>query len=177
MNSATYKDYETSATQYFVSKEISQYKKSNDLNEEIIIEQQDSLEKENQNIKTEMKNIRNLEVQIRQIESKMSTNKIKMQQIENDISNLDTNQKIDDEIALNNKNNPPERRIVTGNVSTQAKTIFITVPFCKFFNPLFATMLPIIPELNMCVVLTGTPKRVATPMPIEAINSAEAPCA
>ena len=103
LTTSVYKDYETSATQYFVSKEISQYKKSNDTNEEIIIEQQESLEKENQNIKTEMKNIRNLEVQIRQIESKMSTNKIKMQQIENDISNLDTNKKIDDEITLNNK--------------------------------------------------------------------------
>jgi DNA repair exonuclease SbcCD ATPase subunit len=103
LTTSAYKDFETSATQYFVSKEISQYKKSNDTNEEIIIEQQESLEKENQNIKTEMKTIRNLEVQIRQIESKMSTNKIKMQQIENDISNLDTNYKIDDEIALNNK--------------------------------------------------------------------------
>ena len=50
-----------------------------------------------------MKNIRNLEVQIRQIESKMSSNKIKMQQIENDISNLESNRKIDDEIALNKK--------------------------------------------------------------------------
>jgi len=103
LTTSTYKDYESSATQYFVSKEISQYKKSNDTNEEIIIKQQDSLEKENQNIKNELKNIRNLEVQIRQIESKMSTNKIKMQHIENDISNLESNQKIDDEIALNNK--------------------------------------------------------------------------
>ena len=103
LTTSEYKDYETNATKYFVSKEISQYKKANDSNEEIIIEQQESLEKDNQNIKNEMKNIRNLEVQIRQIESKMSSNKIKMQQIENDISNLESNRKIDDEIALNKK--------------------------------------------------------------------------
>jgi DNA repair exonuclease SbcCD ATPase subunit len=103
LKTETYKEYETSATKYFVSKEISKYKKSNDLNEENIIEEQDKLEKDNQNIKNEMKNIRNLEMQIRQIETKMSSNKMKIQQIENDISNLDSNYKIDEEIALNKK--------------------------------------------------------------------------
>jgi len=98
-----YKDYEMNAKQYFVSKEISQYKKENDSNDETIIEQQNQLEKDNQNIKNEMKNIRNLEAQIKQIETQMASIKIQIQQINNDISNLESNQKIDDEIDLNKK--------------------------------------------------------------------------
>ena len=101
--SSTYKEYEMNAKQYFVSKEISQYKKNNDSNEETIIEQQNHLEIENQNIKNEMKNIRNLEAQIKQIDSQMSSNKIQIQQINNDIINLESNQKIDDEIDTNKK--------------------------------------------------------------------------
>ena len=67
--------------------------------------------------------------------------------------------------------------MVTGSVNTQAITIFLTVPPCRFFMPLDATMVPAIPELNTCVVLTGHLYAVAKPMVIDAINSADAPCA
>jgi DNA repair exonuclease SbcCD ATPase subunit len=101
--SSSYKEYETSATQYFVSKEISQYKMDNDKNEESIIDEQSSLEAENIKIKNDMKNIRNIELQIKQIESKNSSIKIKIQQIDNDIDNLENNKKIDDDLELNKK--------------------------------------------------------------------------
>jgi len=101
LESKTYKKYETSAKQYFISSEISKYKIDNDSNEELILEQQNTLEQDNINIKNEMKNIRSLESQIRQIESKISSLQIQIQQIDNDIDNFDNNQKIDEEIDAN----------------------------------------------------------------------------
>jgi len=37
-------------------------------------------------------------------------------------------------MALNNKNNAPDKIIVTGNVNTHAKKIFVMVLRCKFLN-------------------------------------------
>ena len=47
--------------------------------------------------------------------------------------------------------------IVAGKVSNQANAIVLIVPFCKFFNPFFATIDPAIPDDNMWVVDTGAP--------------------
>ena len=80
MKSLPYKDFELSAKQYFLSKEISEYSNNNNSNEELIIEQQASLEQDNQTIKNELKNIRNLEAQLKQLESKISSYLIKNQQ-------------------------------------------------------------------------------------------------
>ena len=110
--SQPYKNFETSAKQYFVSKEILEYKSkidsstssnSSNSNEEFILEQQSVLEQENINIKNELKTIRTLESQIKQLESKISSNKIQIQQIGNDISNMSSNKIIDNEINLNKK--------------------------------------------------------------------------
>jgi DNA repair exonuclease SbcCD ATPase subunit len=112
IKSKPYKEYETSAKQYFISSEISKYKIENDSNEELILEQQNTLEQENNNIKNEMKNIRMLESQIRQIESKIASLVNQNQQIDNDIDNFDNNQKIDEEIEANKqKKNKYELRI------------------------------------------------------------------
>ena len=100
LQSTEYKEYETNATQYFLSKEISQYKMANDQTEETIINEQSSLEDENIKIKSEIKTIKTIEMQIRQLESKNANIKIKIQQIENDMANLEGNKKIDDEIVL-----------------------------------------------------------------------------
>ena len=78
-------------------------------------------------------------------------------------------------IHLNNKNKLQDKIIVTGIVNTQAKAIFIIVPFCKFFNHFFATIEPAMPDYSMCVVLTGNPKADARPIPPAATNSALAP--
>ena len=67
--------------------------------------------------------------------------------------------------------------MVTGNVNTHANSMFVIVFRCKFFNPFFATILPMMPELNICVVLTGALYAVATPIPMAATISADAPCA
>ena len=122
MKSLPYKDFELSAKQYFLSKEISEYSNNNNSNEELIIEQQASLEQDNQTIKNELKNIRNLESQIKQLEAKISSYLIKNQQIDNDISNIESNQKIDDEISLNKKKKEKyEQRI--SDTEEQNKTL------------------------------------------------------
>ena len=60
-------------------------------------------------------------------------------------------------MARNNKNKPPDKTIVTGRVNNHVKAMVLMVPFCKFFNPFFATIEPAIPDDNICVVETGTP--------------------
>ena len=64
-----------------------------------------------------------------------------------------------------------------GNVRIHAIPIAFSVVGFKFFVPLLATMAPAIPLDNTCVVLTGKPKEVLTPIVLAAISSALAPCA
>lgn len=81
------------------------------------------------------------------------------------------------DIYLNSRNNPHETAIVTGNVRIQADNIVLIVFVFKLFTPFDATIDPAIPELNMCVVETGSLKAVDNPIVIAATNSEEAPCA
>lgn len=76
-----------------------------------------------------------------------------------------------------NRNRPPETTTVTGNVSIQAMKMLRMVFFCRFLMPLLATMLPAMPDDNTCVVLTGRPNDVESPMVVAATNSEEAPWA
>ena len=48
--------------------------------------------------------------------------------------------------VLNNKNNKPDKIIVTGNVKIHAIAIFLMVPPCRFFMPFVATILPATPD-------------------------------
>lgn len=81
------------------------------------------------------------------------------------------------EIYLNNRNNPQETAIVTGSVRIHADNIVFIVFVFKLFTPFDATIDPAIPELNMCVVDTGSLNAVDNPIVIAATNSEEAPCA
>jgi len=107
-----YKNYETRAKAYFLAKEINTYKtKSND-DETIIKEKQNKLTQDNTKLKNELKQIRVLEEQIKQSETKSSAYKTKIEQIENDIANLEENKKIDDELKINkSKKQKYEKRI------------------------------------------------------------------
>jgi hypothetical protein len=49
-------------------------------------------------------------------------------------------------IALNNKNKLPDKIMVTGTVNTHVRAMVLMVPFCKFFNPFFATIDPAMPD-------------------------------
>jgi len=112
LESKSYKKYESIAKKYFIASEISKYKIDNDINEEIILEQQNILEQDNINIKNEMKQIRTLELQIRQIESKIASLVNQNQQIDNDIDNLDNNKKINEELDANKtKKEKYEKRV------------------------------------------------------------------
>ena len=55
------------------------------------------------------------------------------------------------------KNNKADKSMVTGKVNTHAIIILVIVPFCKFFTPFAATILPAIPLDNTWVVDTGKP--------------------
>jgi hypothetical protein len=66
---------------------------------------------------------------------------------------------------------------VTGSVKTQADSIVLIVLVFKLFTPFDATIDPAIPELNMCVVETGSLNAVDKPIVIAATISEEAPCA
>ena len=53
------------------------------------------------------------------------------------------------------KNSAMPIKIQMGSVSSQAISMLRTVFFCRLSKPLWATMVPAMPELKMCVVLTG----------------------
>jgi DNA repair exonuclease SbcCD ATPase subunit len=107
-----YKNYETRAKAYFLAKEIDTYKSKSNDDETIIREKQNQLTQDNNKIKNELRQIRILEEQIKQSETKSSAYKNKIEQIENDISNLEENKKIDDELKLNKlKKQKYEKRI------------------------------------------------------------------
>lgn len=70
---------------------------------------------------------------------------------------------------------PPESRAAAGRVKTQAMAMERSV---DHWSPLpLATMVPAMPELSTCVVLTGRPNWSARMIVADATNSADAPCA
>lgn len=74
-------------------------------------------------------------------------------------------------------NNSSAKIMATGNVNTQASAMFFNVLLFKFPAPPDAIMEPAIPLESTCVVLTGKPKAVLSPMVDAAIISEVAPCA
>ena len=99
LSSSTYKEFEGTAKKFFISQEILKYK--SDSNEDEIISKQEECENMNNELRIKMKTIKLLEQQIKQFETKISGINIQLQYIDNDISNLDNNSKIDGEISLN----------------------------------------------------------------------------
>ena len=67
------------------------------------------------------------------------------------------------------------RKKQAGDVRTQAMRMFRSVLFCK--PDWLANMVPAIPEVRTCVVLTGRPKLSARKMAPIVVSSAAAPCA
>ena len=65
----------------------------------------------------------------------------------------------------------------TGRVNIHAMAMFLSVPPFKLPEPFDATIAPAIPLLKTCVVLTGKPKPVLSPIVAAATISAVAPCA
>lgn len=65
--------------------------------------------------------------------------------------------------------------IVTGKVTSQATAILESIPYRSPAPEL--TMVPVIPEVTMCVVLTGSPVKPEMPIKVAETNSADAPCA
>lgn len=112
LKSPEYRDYATKSGEYFLAMEISKYAQSNLNNEELILEQQEKLESRNGEIKKEMKNIFQLEQQIKTLENKKTSGKNQINLILADVANLEENNKIDNEIATNKeKRNKYETRI------------------------------------------------------------------
>ena len=112
LSTPEYKNYETRAKAYFLAKEIETYKSKSNDDETIIKAKQNQLTQDNNKIKNELRQIRVLEEQIKQSETKSSSYKNKIEQIENDIANLEENKKIDDELKLNkSKKQKYEKRI------------------------------------------------------------------
>lgn len=66
--------------------------------------------------------------------------------------------------------------MLTGTVSIHAITMCMMVSFWIFLIPHVATMLPAIADDKTCVVLTGIPSRVLTPIVLAAANSETAHC-
>lgn len=107
-----YKEYANKSGEYFLAVEISKYAQSNLNNDELILEQQEKLENRNEEIKKEVKNIFQLEQQIKNLENKQTSGKNQINLILADIFNLEENNKIDNEIATNKETrNKYETRI------------------------------------------------------------------
>ena len=107
-----YKNYESKAKTYFLAKEIETYKVnvSNDAN--IIKQHQNQLSQDNIKLKNELKQIPILEEQIKQLDIKIPNYNTKIEQIENDLSNLEDNKKIEDDLKSNKlKKQKYEKRI------------------------------------------------------------------
>ena len=112
LNTPEYKNYESKAKTYFLAKEIETYKTNVNNDATIIKQQQNQLTQDNIKIKNELKHILSLEEQIKELSSKISSYKNKIEQIENDSINLEHNKKIDDELKLNKlKKQKYEKRI------------------------------------------------------------------
>ena len=78
----------------------------------MIKEQQNQLTQDNTKLKNELKQIRILEEQLKQNETKQYTYKNKIEQIDNDSVNLEENKKIDEELKTNkSKKQKYEKRI------------------------------------------------------------------
>jgi DNA repair exonuclease SbcCD ATPase subunit len=78
----------------------------------MIKEQQNQLTQDNTKLKNELKQIRILEEQLKQNETKQFTYKNKIEQIDNDSANLEENKKIDEELKSNkSKKQKYEKRI------------------------------------------------------------------
>jgi hypothetical protein len=67
--------------------------------------------------------------------------------------------------------------IVTGKVISHAIRIPLTVFILRFLIPFVATIEPATPEDSTCVVLTGTPNIVESPIVVAATRLALAPWA
>src|ERR1700757_4964107 len=75
----------------------------------------------------------------------------------------------------NSANSRPDSSAAAGRVNTQAAAMFLIVENCSPL--LFAAIVPATPELNTCVVLTGSPKLSAAKIVPMATSSAVAPWA
>ena len=107
-----YKNYESKAKTYFLAKEIETYKVNVNENSNIIKQKQNQLSQDNIKLKNELKQITLLEEQMKEINNKISLYNTKIEQIENDLSNLEHNKKIEDELKSNKlKKNKYEKRI------------------------------------------------------------------
>ena len=102
-DSEQYHNYEDKAHKHFISKTLLLYKNKSELEDNILIEQQSQLEDENHALKTSMKNIRQFEIDIKQIEGQQLSISIQIKHIDNDISNLETNKLLDDDITLHKR--------------------------------------------------------------------------
>ena len=74
-----------------------------------------------------------------------------------------------------NQNNPADKAMVAGRVSTQASRMVRTVPPCRPL--LFATMVPATPYDSTWVVDTGRLKMLAAPIAQAAVICADMPWA
>ena len=107
-----YKHYESKAKTYFLTKEIETYKLNVNENSSIIKQKQNQLSQDTIKLKNELKQITILEEQIKQLDIKIPNYTTKIEQIENDLSNLEHNKKIDDDLKSNKlKKNKYEKRI------------------------------------------------------------------
>ena len=112
LNTPEYNYYESKAKTYFLAKEIETYKRNVLDDSSLIKQKQQTLTQDNNKIKNELKHISILEEQIKELSSKISNYKNKIEHIENDLTNLEHNKKIDEDLKLNKlKKQKYEKRI------------------------------------------------------------------
>ena len=112
LTTSDYKNYESKAKTYFLAKEIETYKLNVSNDASIIKQQQHQLTQDNSKLKHELKQILILEEQMKEINNKISIYTTKIEHIENDLSNLEHNKKIEDDLKTNKlKKNKYEKRI------------------------------------------------------------------
>jgi len=114
-NMESYKEFEKHSQKYHLAREIKSYLVGSNINgnnTKSISEQQAELELETARLKQELKGIKQFEAQIKQLEIKKNVAQNQINLIAADISNMNVNVKIDEEIGQNKvKRNKYEKRI------------------------------------------------------------------
>ena len=111
-----YKILEKSSRTYFLSDEIASYMTTNETTNDDLIEQQNEFEEQNTKLQNELKTIKGLEAQMKELEGKVSNITIKIQQLNDDFANAEYNVSIDNDInVVKNKKRDAEKAIESAN--------------------------------------------------------------